>query len=132
MLLHQPRGKHCHRAVDSIICVAKARRRSLPRKQLTDNWDSRQTLHPASHWPYPPFNAPLSREGQGALLCAPELGQRFCNAMPSEGLYSNIRKRRAAGKKPRKASSKLAPSAQDFKNAARTAKPKPKSRKPKA
>ena len=42
-----------------------------------------------------------------------------------DGLYANIRKRRAAGKKPRKPSSKLAPSAQDFKNAAKTAKKKP-------
>ena len=58
----------------------------------------------------------------------PELRQRSCNAMPSEGLYANIRKRRAAGKKPRKPSSKLAPSAQDFKNAAKTAKPKPKAK----
>lgn len=47
--------------------------------------------------------------------------------MAKPGLYENIRKRRAAGKKPRKPSSKLAPSAQDFKNAAKTAKkPKPK------
>ena len=38
------------------------------------------------------------------------------------GLYENIRKRRAAGKKPRKPGSKGAPTAQDFKNAARTAK----------
>jgi hypothetical protein len=46
-----------------------------------------------------------------------------------DGLYANIRKRRAAGKKPRKPSSKLAPSAQDFKNAAKTAKKKPKKKK---
>ena len=50
--------------------------------------------------------------------------------MPAKkpGLYENIRKRRAAGKKPRKPSSKLAPSAQDFKNAAKTAKKKPASK----
>ena len=48
--------------------------------------------------------------------------------MPSKGLYANINARRKAGKKPRKPSSKLAPSAQDFKNAARTAKPKPKAK----
>lgn len=47
--------------------------------------------------------------------------------MAKPGLYENIRKRRAAGKKPRKPGSKGAPSAQDFKNAAKTAKkPKPK------
>jgi hypothetical protein len=46
-----------------------------------------------------------------------------------DGLYANIRKRKAAGKKPRKPSSKLAPSAQDFKNAAKTAKKKPKKKK---
>ena len=46
--------------------------------------------------------------------------------MPAKrGLYENIRRRKAAGKKPRKPSSKLAPSAQDFKNAAKTAKKKP-------
>ena len=38
------------------------------------------------------------------------------------GLYENIRKRRAAGKKPRKPGAKGAPTDQDFKNAARTAK----------
>jgi hypothetical protein len=42
------------------------------------------------------------------------------------GLYENIRKRRAAGKKPRKKGAKGAPTDQDFKNAARTAKKKPK------
>ena len=46
--------------------------------------------------------------------------------MPSKGLYANINAKRKAGKKPRKPGSKGAPSAQDFKNAARTAKPKPK------
>jgi hypothetical protein len=51
--------------------------------------------------------------------------------MPAKkpGLYENIRKRRAAGKKPRSAKSKLSPSAQDFKNAAKTAKKKPKAKK---
>ena len=49
---------------------------------------------------------------------------RYVSVMPSKkpGLYENIRKRRAAGKKPRKPGSKGAPSAQDFKNAAKTAK----------
>ena len=42
------------------------------------------------------------------------------------GLYENIRKRRAAGKAPRKPGSKGAPTDQDFKNAARTAKKRPK------
>ena len=47
--------------------------------------------------------------------------------MAKPGLYENIRKRRAAGKKPRKPGTKGAPTAQDFKNAAKTAKkPKPK------
>ena len=47
-------------------------------------------------------------------------------AMAKAGLYENIRKRRAAGKKPRKPGSKGAPTAQDFRNAAKTAKKKPK------
>lgn len=38
------------------------------------------------------------------------------------GLYANIRKRRASGKPPRRVGSKGAPTAQDFKNAAKTAK----------
>jgi hypothetical protein len=42
--------------------------------------------------------------------------------MSKPGLYSNIRKRRAAGKKPRKPGTKGRPSDQDFKNAAKTAK----------
>ncbi len=42
------------------------------------------------------------------------------------GLYANIHKRRAEGKKPRKVGSKGAPSAQDFKNAAKTAKKRKK------
>lgn len=47
--------------------------------------------------------------------------------MPAKrGLYANIHKRRAAGKKPRKVGSKDAPSAQDFKNAAKTAKKRKK------
>ncbi len=49
-----------------------------------------------------------------------------CLTMPSKGLYANINAKRKAGKKPRKPGSKGAPSAQDFKNAAKTAKPKPK------
>jgi hypothetical protein len=49
--------------------------------------------------------------------------------MPGKGLYSNIqakRKRIAAGsgEKMNKAGSKAAPSAMDFKQAAKTAKPK--------
>ena len=48
--------------------------------------------------------------------------------MPAKkkGLYANIHARRAAGKKPRKADSKQAPSAADFKAAAKTAKKKKK------
>ena len=42
------------------------------------------------------------------------------------GLYENIRKRKAAGKKPRKKGAKGAPTDADFKRAARTAKKKPK------
>ena len=45
------------------------------------------------------------------------------------GLYENIRKRKAAGKKPRKPGAKGAPTAQDFKNAAKTAKKKPTKKK---
>ena len=46
--------------------------------------------------------------------------------MPGKGLYSNIRARRAAGKKPRKPGSAGAPSAADFNAAAKTAKKKKK------
>ncbi len=42
--------------------------------------------------------------------------------MSKPGLYDNIRKRREAGKKPRKPGAKGRPSNQDFKNAAKTAK----------
>ena len=42
--------------------------------------------------------------------------------MSKPGLYDNIRKRKAAGKKPRKPGQAGAPSDQDFKNAAKTAK----------
>ena len=45
-----------------------------------------------------------------------------------KGLYANINAKKKAGKKPRKPGAKGAPSAQDFKNAARTAKPKPKAK----
>ena len=38
------------------------------------------------------------------------------------GLYANINAKRKAGKKPRKPGQKGAPTAQDFKNAAKTAK----------
>ena len=48
--------------------------------------------------------------------------------MPGKGLYANIHARRAAGKKPRKPGSKGAPTAADFKAAAKTAK-KPKSKR---
>lgn len=42
------------------------------------------------------------------------------------GLYENIRKRRAAGKKPRKPGSKGAPTAKNFRDAAKTAKKRKK------
>ena len=42
----------------------------------------------------------------------------------SNGLYANIHAKRKAGKKPRKVGSKGAPTAQDFKNASKTAKKK--------
>lgn len=42
----------------------------------------------------------------------------------SDGLYANIHAKRKAGKKPRKVGSKGAPTAQDFKNASKTAKKK--------
>jgi len=38
------------------------------------------------------------------------------------GLYENVRRRRAAGKKPRKPGAKGRPSDQDWRNAAKTAK----------
>ena len=42
--------------------------------------------------------------------------------MKRPGLYENVRRRRAAGKKPRKPGQKGRPSDQDWKNAAKTAK----------
>tara|TARA_B100000768_G_scaffold161724_1_gene161991 strand:- start:498 stop:635 length:138 start_codon:yes stop_codon:yes gene_type:complete len=42
--------------------------------------------------------------------------------MAKQGLYANIAKRRATGKSPRKVGAKGAPTASDFKNAAKTAK----------
>ena len=42
------------------------------------------------------------------------------------GLYANIAARRKSGKKPRKVGSKGAPTAKDFKDAAKTAKKKKK------
>ena len=63
------------------------------------------------------------------LPCASEL-QMFhtssitSSAMAKRGLYANIHAKRKAGKKPRKPGAKGAPTAQDFKNAARTAKKK--------
>jgi hypothetical protein len=41
--------------------------------------------------------------------------------MEKKGLYENIHARRKAGKKPRKPSSKLAPTKQDFVDSAKTA-----------
>ena len=43
-----------------------------------------------------------------------------------KGLYANLNAKRKAGKKPRKKGAKGAPSDQDFKNAAKTAKPRKK------
>ena len=59
---------------------------------------------------------------------------RSAKAMAAKkpGLYENIRKRKAAGKKPRKPGSKGAPTAADFKNAAKTAKKKPAKKKKKS
>jgi hypothetical protein len=45
------------------------------------------------------------------------------------GLYANINAKKKAGKKPRKPGAKGAPTDQDFKNAAKTAKKKPKKKK---
>ena len=42
------------------------------------------------------------------------------------GLYANIAAKRKAGKKPRKVGAKGAPTAKDFKNAAKTVKKKKK------
>ena len=42
------------------------------------------------------------------------------------GLYANINAKKKAGKKPRKKGAKGAPTDQDFRNAAKTAKKKPK------
>ena len=44
------------------------------------------------------------------------------------GLYSNIAAKKARGGKPRKPGAKGAPTAQAFKDAAKTAKPKPKAK----
>ena len=46
--------------------------------------------------------------------------------MARRGLYANINDKRKAGKKPRKPGAKGAPTDQDFKNAAKTAKKRPK------
>jgi hypothetical protein len=46
-----------------------------------------------------------------------------------KGLYANINAKKKAGKKPRKPGAKGAPTAQDFKNAAKTAKKKPTKKK---
>jgi len=43
--------------------------------------------------------------------------------MPKRGLYANIHAKRARGGKMRKPGSKGAPTAQNFKDAAKTAKP---------
>ena len=45
------------------------------------------------------------------------------------GLYANINAKRKAGKKMRKKGAKGAPTDQDFRNAAKTAKKKPKKKK---
>ena len=58
---------------------------------------------------------------------------RSANAMAAKrGLYANINAKKKAGKKPRKPGSKGAPTAQDFKNAAKTAKKKPAKKKKKS
>jgi len=44
--------------------------------------------------------------------------------MAKRGLYANINAKKKAGKKPRKPGAKGAPTAQDFKNSAKTAKKK--------
>ena len=49
--------------------------------------------------------------------------------MAKRGLYANINAKRKAGKKPRKPGAKGAPTDQDFKNAAKTAKKRPKKKK---
>ena len=46
------------------------------------------------------------------------------------GLYANINAKKKAGKKPRRKGAKGAPTDADFKAAARTAKKKPKTKKP--
>jgi len=46
--------------------------------------------------------------------------------MARRGLYANINAKRKAGKKPRKPGAKGAPTDADFKNAAKTAKKRPK------
>ena len=66
------------------------------------------------------------------MFCLGIIGSTdFVIAMPAKkpGLYENIRKRKAAGKKPRKPGSKGAPTAADFKAAAKTAKKKPAKKK---
>ena len=49
--------------------------------------------------------------------------------MAKRGLYANIHAKRKAGKKPRKPGSKGAPTAEDFRNAAKTAKKRPSKKK---
>lgn len=49
--------------------------------------------------------------------------------MAKRGLYANIHAKRKRGGKPRKPGSKGAPTAQNFRDAAKTAKKKPKKKK---
>ena len=49
--------------------------------------------------------------------------------MPGRGLYANIHAKRKRGGKPRKPGAKGAPTAQAFRDAAKTAKKKPKAKK---
>ena len=62
--------------------------------------------------------------GLASALLFFQLNSAMAGGKKKPGLYENIRKRRAAGKAPRKPGAKGAPTAQDFKNAARTAKKK--------
>ena len=62
--------------------------------------------------------------GLASALQSFQLNSAMAGSKKKPGLYENIRKRRAAGKKPRKKGAKGAPTDQDFRNAAKTAKKK--------
>ena len=62
--------------------------------------------------------------GPSPALQSFQLNSAMAGGKKKPGLYENIRKRRAAGKAPRKPGTKGRPTDADFKKAARTAKKK--------